>query len=186
MYGIDILVEEHRNIKSFNEVVKKISLLLLQGIEIDIEDLRFAIKFIREYADDIHHGKEEDILFVYMEEELGQIGKNLISHGMLVEHDLARYYVSEFVKAIDEYEKEVNEDTRLNLISYMMSYRDLLERHIYKEDEVVYSYAIKQLSTENMQVVDRKTKEFEETVDNVDKKAYYLENLRALREKYKI
>lgn len=184
MYGIEILLEEHDNIKEFNNIVRKICLMLLEGEIIEVEDLRFAIKFIREYADRIHHGKEEDILFEDIESELGQLGKNLVSHGMLVEHDLARYYVSEFEKAIDRYEEEINEENRLDLISYMMAYRDLLERHIYKENEVVYTYAEANLKESTLKTIDERTKEFEDDLENKESKEKYLRTLESLRGKY--
>ena len=183
MYGIDILLREHEVISEFNDLVKKISLLLLDGASVSIDDLRFSIDFIREYADRIHHGKEEDFLFRDIENELGRLGKNLISHGMLVEHDLARYYVSQIDKAIESYEKEVTRETRLELISYLMSYRDLLDRHIYKENEVVYSYALKNLSEESLLGLDEKTRNFERA--NKKSKDFYLEGLEELKKKYK-
>lgn len=183
MYGIDILLKEHDVISEFNELVREISLLLLDGAIIDIDDLRFFVEFIGEYADRIHHGKEEDFLFKDIENELGRLGKNLVSHGMLVEHDLARYYVSELKKSIDRYEEEITRETRLDLIGYLMSYRDLLERHIYKENEVVYSYAVKNLKEETLAKLDASTREFEDL--NRESKNFYLDRLEELGKKYK-
>lgn len=182
MSGIEILLEEHDNIQEFNKLVKRIALLLLEGKSIAVEDLRKSVEFIKEYADNIHHGKEEDILFKDIEDELGQVGKNLVTHGMLVEHDIARYYVSELVKAIDKYEKEESKENRLELITYLMAYRDLLERHIYKENEVVYPYAKGNLKKETLETVNKRTEKFEK--ENCEKREKYLKVLKELKNKY--
>lgn len=184
MKGIKILIDEHDNIQEFNKVVKEIGLRLLKDESIEIEDLKNSIEFIKIYADKIHHGKEEDILFKDMENELGQIGKNLVTHGMLVEHDIARYYVSELVKAVDSYEMEESAETRLNLITYLMAYRDLLERHIYKENKVVYPYAENNLKEDILKSVDDKTVEFEEKY--IEDKERFLKILEEMKEKYNI
>ena len=38
--------------------------------EFDVEDITRIIDFVRTYADKHHHGKEEDILFATMNQEL--------------------------------------------------------------------------------------------------------------------
>lgn len=51
-------------------------------------------------ANPAHRGvrKEEKFLFDHMVKELGKIGKNLITHGMMVEHDSGRLYMSDLEK----------------------------------------------------------------------------------------
>lgn len=70
---------------------------------VDVPDFKKMVDFIRKYADKIHHGKEEEFLFKVMMEELGAMGDNLIRHGMLVEHDIGRLYVSDLDGALDQY-----------------------------------------------------------------------------------
>lgn len=184
MYGIDVLLEEHDNISEFNQVVREISLRLLGGEEIGLDDLRFCLDFIKTYADGIHHGKEEDILFKEIEDGLGQVGRNLTRHGMLVEHDLARYYVNELGQAIDSYGRTMSQASILDLITYLMAYRDLLERHIYKENELVYSYAENHLARETLDLIDRKTLDFESDGRNKEVKDKYLLGLDRLKARY--
>ena len=93
MTGIDLLVEEHKNIIRFTEVLKKICCNIIQGQEADTVLLRQCIEFGRNYADKHHHGKEEKILFRIMQDSLGTTAQKLIRNGMLVEHDLGRYHV---------------------------------------------------------------------------------------------
>ena len=73
---------------------------------------------------------------------------------MLIEHEMARYYIKSLKKLLNE---EVNDDICVRFIGYMQAYIDLLERHIDKENGVAYPYAQRVLDQENIQ------KEFDET-----------------------
>lgn len=173
MTGIDILIEEHKHILSFLESIEAECIEILNGKEIDSEVFFQAIDFIRNYADGYHHKKEEDILFKYMVENLGEIAETLVRSGMLVEHDLGRYHTKELENALYLYEEEKKDITKLSIISHAMSYVDLLRRHIEKEDMVAYTYAKRQLSKDLMDRVDQEIKQVEET-----------EESKAIREKY--
>lgn len=101
MYGIEILEKEHENILNFTNILEEKFINILDGKEnIDINFFEKAINFIRVYADGHHHKKEEDILFKYMLEDLGPLAEKLISSGMLVEHDLARFTTLELKKPL--------------------------------------------------------------------------------------
>ena len=93
MKAIEYLVKEHDQITKFLDRLEEECLSILKDKTIDEEFFRASISFIREFADGIHHNKEEDILFKYMLEELGVLGEKVIKNGMLVEHQLARSYV---------------------------------------------------------------------------------------------
>ena len=85
---------EHKNILRIIKVVRKVCFNIMKGTEINYKDLEDIIEFIRNYADSHHHKKEEDILFNRITENLGQLGEKLVKHGMLVEHDYGRLYIS--------------------------------------------------------------------------------------------
>jgi len=173
MYGVNILLEEHDNILRFLQTLDRACIRILKDGEVDLNYFREAVDFIREYADGIHHGKEEDFLFQEMQDQLGNLGKNLIDHGMLVEHDLARYNVMSLEKALDFYEKNKSYENMLGIITYAMAYRDLLTRHIDKENRLVYEYAKKSLSQEALARVDEKTRCFQERLEkNKDLEKY--------------
>ena len=143
MYSIDVMVKEHDNILRFNQIVRNICIGILKGEEICVQDFEKMIEFARNYADKHHHGKEEQILFKEMQIHLGNIGTNLITHGMLVEHDFGRLYVSELETAIGQYRDNPNNDSKLDIIANAIGYTKLLQRHIDKENEVVYIYGEK-------------------------------------------
>ncbi len=114
----------------------------------DYEQMKRDILFIREFADKEHHQREEKILFRYMIEYLGKVAENLVRHGMIVEHDLARLYVKQWDEALQRYHRNHLLIDKLTIISNGHAYCMLLRRHIEKEDTVVYPFAKKHLSEE--------------------------------------
>lgn len=162
MYGIDLLVEEHKNIYALTEHLNTTCCSILEGAEVDLTELRECLDFVRNYADKHHHGKEEQILFHFMLEENDPAAEKLVRNGMLVEHDLARYHVGELDKALTLYEKEPTSQAKLNILTHAASYAELLQRHINKENGVCYTYAERLLSEETKKLIDEETKVFEE------------------------
>jgi len=59
MEAIDIMVEEHANIRRMLKVIRELSYRVLTLGDFDLEDITKIIDFIRTYADKHHHGKEE-------------------------------------------------------------------------------------------------------------------------------
>lgn len=184
MYGIDLLVEEHDNIKRFIKVVKKMCIATIEGKVLDHADFEFVVAFGRNYADSIHHGKEEEILFDIMLKNLGPLADKLIRNGMLVEHDLGRLFMKQLDEAIKSYGEKKSAESKLAIITNASGYGDLLMRHIEKENEVAYSFASKNLSEELCNQLDDETKKFEEREDTIQRKKYYLDILQRLQNKY--
>lgn len=185
MYWLELLEKEHEDILDFLESMRALGLGLIEGKEVDTEDIKLAIDFIRDYADKIHHGKEEDYLFLYIQEELGKLGKNLIDHGMLVEHDLARYHTMELEKANESYEKTGSKESKLDIISHLMAYRDLLVRHIDKENRLVYPFGLKSLGSEKLEEIDRKSQSFQSEIQEDARLENYLGLVEYFRNKYR-
>lgn len=104
MYGIDLLTEEHQNILKFTEYLKSVCLNIFEYKEMDTELIRECIEFGRNYADKQHHGKEEKILFRVMLDTMESAAEKLIRNGMLVEHDLGRYHLTQLENAADRYD----------------------------------------------------------------------------------
>lgn len=161
MKSMEILKSEHRTIKNALDKIEEKAIEMLSG-EIDEKFIRDSIYFIRTYADRHHHGKEEEILFKYMVEELGPTAEKLVRNGMLVEHDLGRFYILEAENALDEYMEEASDALRLKLVTNLMSYVYLLRRHIDKEDNVVYKYGENNLGEEFKLKIEEESKNFED------------------------
>lgn len=161
MIGITILVDEHKNIVHFTNILEGKLVDVLDHGDLDTDYFRKCIRFIREYADGHHHKKEEGLLFEKILDELGAVAEKLVRGGMLVEHDLARYTVGEWEKSLQAYDEEPTSLNKLNILSHGMAYVYLLRRHIIKEDGVLYPFAEKNLSEASKHEINEKTEQLE-------------------------
>lgn len=164
MNGIQLMVEEHKTIKRMLAVMRSYCLRIINGKDVDGEDVFKMIDFVRNFADRHHHGKEEDLLFKYMTEELGATAEKLVRNGMLVEHDLGRLYMRELEEATQKM-LQGDEEAKVDVIGHAMSYYHLLQRHIDKEDGMVYQYGEKNLSAETLERVNRETEKLEKEAE---------------------
>ena len=181
MNAIEIMNEEHVYIKRMLRVIRTASYKLLKEDEVNYDDFTVIIDFIRNFADDHHHRKEEKILFLKMIENLGSTAEKVVKNGMLVEHDLSRLYIKDLEIALAKV-KSNNNEAKLDVIANAVSYANLLERHIDKEDKVIYKYGERELSKEVLDEVNRECLEFE--VENAHIRNKYIDILESLEKKY--
>lgn len=174
MKAIELMVEEHKNIKRVLKVIRALCLRILDGEEVNQEGFRMAIDFIRNYADKHHHNKEEEILFKKMSDELGDVIKNGPIFGMLTEHDLGRLFVSNLEEALDR-EKDGDKESRVDIIANAIAYTDLLHRHIDKEDHAIYQFGANNLSPEALADVEEKCKKVETIAHSENIQSRYLD-----------
>ena len=122
------------------------------------------------------------MLFNKMVEEIGETAEKVIKHGMLVEHDLGRFYIKSLEEALENY-KGGNKEAILDIIANAISYTHLLERHIDKEDKVIYKFAQRELKEDILNNIDNECIEFENT--NYNTKDENISILETLEMKYK-
>ena len=154
MDPIKKLVDEHRNILAVLESFDHFAAMTVSSDRYDLEKLGRYVKFIREYADKYHHAKEENILFVTMEEHgfSRQAGPIAV---MLYEHDEGRKYVKFLLEASQE-PQDLSEDERRAVANAIRAYTELLRSHIYKEDNILYPMANQNLPKEAYQMMTEK------------------------------
>lgn len=162
MFGIDILHEEHENIRRFTEYVKIICGKMVEGETISKSDLEDCVDFMKVYADVHHHGKEEAILFKMMLEYLGPVADKMVNLGMMTEHNLGRYHIESLEKAVINLDEEPTTIQKVEVITHALAYADLLLRHLEKENKVLYPFAVRNLKPELMEIVNEESKAFEE------------------------
>ncbi|MDU5105356.1 hemerythrin domain-containing protein [Clostridium sp.] len=178
MDAIKLMMEEHENIKTMLKIVRKASYSILEGKDVNYEDFNKMIQFIRNYADSHHHKKEEIMLFNRMVDEIGETAEKVVKYGMLVEHDLGRLYISSLSEALESLKKG-NEEAKLDIVANAVSYTNLLERHIHKEDNVIYKFAQRELKEDTMNLINSECVNFENEFNDVkDKNLYILEELK--------
>lgn len=174
MNCIELMVEEHGNIKRMLAIIRKYCYKVLKNEQVQYEDFFILIDFVRNYADKHHHGKEEVLLFDRMENELGPAAQKLVRHGMLVEHDLGRLYMQELEAAVKRV-MSGEDEARLDLIANAIAYTHLLNRHIEKEDGVVYKFAQNNFSKETLKELDLACEKFEQEAKDSKLQPKYLD-----------
>ncbi|MFT8316521.1 MAG: hemerythrin domain-containing protein [Clostridium sp.] len=185
MDAINLMMEEHNNIKRMLLVVRKASVKVMNAGEIDYEDFSKIISFIRNYADTHHHGKEEKMLFNRMIDEIGGVAEPLVRYGMLAEHDLGRLFIKELEEALVKV-KEGDEEAKVDVIANAVSYTHLLQRHIEKEDNVAYTFARRGLSQDTIKKIDEECENFEKEAEEKHTQENYIKLLEELEHKYVI
>ena len=181
MSGIDLLIKEHKFVSRMLVIMRKACLNFMNNKEIDYDDFNKMISFIKNFADNHHHKKEEIFLFNKMVEHLGETGKNIITHGMLVEHDMGRNYIRNLEEALNKY-KDGDKEAGLDIIANAISYTTLLENHIHKEDNVIFNFAKRSLKEDILEVIDKECFEYEEK--NSSTREENIGILKSLEEKY--
>lgn len=162
MFGIDILHEEHENIRRFTKYIRRLCGGILEGQDIEKKTLMDCFEFMKYYADIHHHGKEEAILFKVMLENLGPIADKMVNMGMMTEHNIGRYHVDSFGKGIEAMDENPTTEQKIDVITHALAYADLLLRHLEKENTVLYPFAVRNLKPELMEKVNEESKAFEE------------------------
>ena len=127
---VEMLIEEHKVIMELvymaQYIINKPN--FYQKYQKEIEKL---VYYFKHYADDFHHGKEEDMLF-YLFDKID------ILEVMYLEHSSSRGYRKKLASSTSESEIK-------QLIS---EYALLLTDHIYKEDNILFPYLDRSLSDE--------------------------------------
>lgn len=183
MEAIRIMVEEHDNIQKMLKVIRELSYRIMTLGEFDMDDIPRIIDFIRIYADEHHHGKEEDILFDTMNKNIEKLANAGAITGMYIEHDLGRLYTGNLERALEEF-KNGDDRARLNIIANAISYADLLDRHIGKENTAMYVFAERMLDDKSKAYIEEECKKIEDKATEIGLQNKYLNLLAELEEKY--
>ena len=183
MNSLDLMVFEHANIKRMLKLVRMFCYKLYNREDVDFNDIDKMMDFIKNYADKHHHGKEELKLFNRMVEHLGVAAQKLVNNGMLVEHDMGRFYMQELKISLDDY-KNGNDEAVLDVIANAISYTHLLDRHIQKENDLVYPFAKNNFKKEIMDQINEDCEVFEQEAEKLGTQEKYLQLLEELEEKY--
>lgn len=119
-----------------------------------------------------------------MIDEIGGAAEKLVKFGMLVEHDLGRLFMKNLEESLLAV-RNGDEDAKVDVIANAVSYTHLLNRHIFKEDNVAYPFAKRELSSETLKKIDSECENFEKDMEKSGVQYKYIESLEYLERKYK-
>lgn len=152
MDAIDILMKEHRLIEQVLEALVHFAGSAGAGpVPDERPELGRFVTFIREFADEAHHAKEEDILFAALVEHGFPARAGPIAV-MLGEHEEGRMLVRR-LRERAEARAAWGEAERKDVMASAHAFADLLRAHIQKEDGVLYPMARQHLPPDAMAVV---------------------------------
>jgi hemerythrin-like domain-containing protein len=159
MDAITLLMEEHQLILRACDALESFGRAVGAGGG-DREELGRFVRFIREFADARHHGKEEDVLFTAM------VAAGFPRDGgpiavMLMDHEAGRAFVAVMAERAAQAAPWSPQD-RAAVAGAAQGYAQLLRGHIRKEDQILYPMARMRLHDELMARVDRECAAFEE------------------------
>jgi hemerythrin-like domain-containing protein len=149
MDPINVLMNEHRVIEQVLDALEAFTRGLAQHGEADREQLGRFAAFIREFADAVHHGKEEDILFV----KLMEVGFPRASGPLAVmfaDHETGRQYVAVLRDAAERRGQPWTEEEVERVGRAAVGYIELLRAHIHREDNILYVLARQRIPSDDL------------------------------------
>lgn len=131
-YASDELIREHEQVLAGLDVLEAMIRTQQTGIDLPSQDVLDIARFLKDYADRYHHGKEEDLLFPAMAErgipvEDGPVGQ------MMAEHVKGRQFIGGMREAASGELLDTDQ-----FLESAAGYVELLRAHIRKENNVLF------------------------------------------------
>jgi hemerythrin-like domain-containing protein len=151
MKATEILTREHtliqQALKSLSRAQKKIE----ENQQLPKDFFEKALVFLREFADEFHHFKEEYLLFGLLALKKdgafdGPIGS------LRFQHERCRACIDEISNSLNGY-AERDEIATTRLLENLAAYISLLRRHIYEEEHIFFKMAEEELSKEEEDIL---------------------------------
>ena len=122
---------------------------MVKETEPNVSHLDEVVTLIQQFADGLHHAKEEILLFPLMAEKGFSMQQGPIAV-MLSDHEQGRKFVRNMDESIHLY-KNGESSALKQIYAYMLGYADLLNNHISKENNVLFRMADNVFTSENQQ-----------------------------------
>ncbi len=163
-----MLEVEHRIIAKVIGAAPVLADRLEAGQVVDVKTLHGVIEFLHTFADECHHGKEEDLLFPTL------VNKGISKQGcpigaLSAEHTRGRVLVKELADAADTYQSG-DPDAKKAVVKSLREIATLYPNHIWKEDYLLFPLTIKVLSIEEQQALYR---QFEQVWERVGRDVHH-------------
>jgi hemerythrin-like domain-containing protein len=174
------LEDDHVHILKLIEVMKRI----IGSESPDINHIESIVDIIRNFADGLHHAKEENQYFPFLTKRGFSLTQGPVAV-MLHEHELGREHVREIAENIPVY-KNGNMAALGNIYRNMAGYAELLYNHIGKENNILFRMADNALSDTDQQELLRLFDETERNQSSGHSSSEYVEKIDKLASVYGI
>jgi hemerythrin-like domain-containing protein len=134
------LEDDHVHILKLTDVMEKIT----KSDSPDIANIEKVVDIIRNFADGLHHAKEENLFFPLLAEKGFSLNQGPVAV-MLNEHVQGRNWVKGISDNIILYKKGNNLALK-SIYQNMLGYVELLRNHISKENNILFRMADNVLS----------------------------------------
>lgn len=145
---IDVLMQEHRLIERVLGSLETCAIEARRGTPVPRVDAADFVAFFRGYADALHHGKEDDMLFARMR-DYGFPGDSGPLGVMAQEHAYGRAQVGA-IAALTAGEGDLSQAEAAAFARYAFAFVNMLREHIAKEDRILYPMAIRSMADEDI------------------------------------
>jgi len=155
-----ILMAEHRLIEYMLDIIVKETAAIKNDGLVDLSIIASIIDFIRVYADENHHGKEEKILFAALAKKpLSEDLSNMMQE-LVAEHIAARGMVAKLVEAKTGYGQGDVERIK-DVVAGLEALAAIYPPHIKKEDENFFLRTEHYFTDEELSEMAERFKEFD-------------------------
>ncbi len=150
----------------------------------EVADLEEAVELVKSYADGLHHAKEETLLFPLMAKHGFPSTQGPVAV-MLHEHSVGRQYVKGIIENI-----RLLKDGDLSALNMVFAnihgYSELLQGHIYKENNMLFRMADNALSESDQQTLFQQFEQLENENGSNHTKSDFVARITRLEKAYPI
>ena len=174
------LENDHIYVMKLTEVMKAIT----RSEKPDITHVESVIDIIRNFADGLHHAKEENLLFPALGEKGYSAHQGPVAV-MLHEHVEGRNYVKGMAENLELFKNGSKSAVAL-LYQNMLGYADLLESHILKENNILFRMADNVLSDDEQKNLLKEFQSIEQNRTVGTRVSDYIDRINGLALTYKV
>jgi len=152
MLPIGPLMIEHRLIEKMISIMRSEIRNIEEYHRADPEVIDVVVDFVRTYADQTHHGKEEEILFRELAKKNLNEQDRHVMRELMEEHAYGRSLVRDLVEAKERYLESKNGALK-RIWEKLNALVEFYPAHIKKEDRNFFLAAMKYLSCEEQEAM---------------------------------
>jgi hemerythrin-like domain-containing protein len=138
MKSTALLLEDHKHILRALRVLEEMAALVKRGNKKNDKDVQDVLEFLNGFADRIHQGREESILFPALLRDPGQKNYKELS-GLIFEHNRQRSLIEGLHDSIASKEPK-------DFVYYATRFVEILRHHIQEEEQTLFPLSNSTLS----------------------------------------